>query len=261
MLQSLPELDEFPSTPEEKLQAFRVVIMHELFKRGSKANLHDLGQEAKIVEMRKELLGGRPLLQFVKIFDENFFIEDLGHGAFRIELLSLDVTDTSAVEAWAAQQRAGGKFAGQVSEQGKGKAGLYVADQGKCKGKGKGKAAPVPSAAPSLQWPAAQAAARSTAFEGSGWPSGPSSGASGAGGAGGDDWWDWWNPMAMMQMMFAMKGKGPAGKGACGWGPGAGGKDAWQPSLGAAAAGAGKGCGWKGAAAGRPKGRPSFAPS
>jgi len=97
--------------------------VHALFKRGGKAVLHDLGQEPKVVELRKEVLHGRPLLQFIRVFPRNFGIEDLGNGNFMIELNSPDVIDTSMIEE-AAQE-----FSMEMPVKGK----------GGCKGKAKGK--------------------------------------------------------------------------------------------------------------------------
>jgi len=126
--ESLPPLLENIETAEERFQALRINVVHSLFKRGGKAVLHDLGQDPKIVELRKQILNGRSLLQFIKVFPFNFGIEDMGNGNFTIDLSSLDVSETSMIKD--AAEEFATEFVRGLKGTGKGKGGK---NDGRCK--------------------------------------------------------------------------------------------------------------------------------
>lgn len=151
----LPKSIEDPQSAEEKFQALRINVIHALYKRGGKAVLHDLGQEPKIVELRKDVLHGKPLLQFIRVFPGNFGIEDMGNGNFMIELTWLDVSETSMIPG-AVEEFAQLVVKGPPGGKGKGKAkgmGMMMNAmmfQMMLKGKGKAKAKAMMSMNPML---------------------------------------------------------------------------------------------------------------
>mmetsp|Transcript_109962 Transcript_109962/g.275445 ORF Transcript_109962/g.275445 Transcript_109962/m.275445 type:complete len:441 (+) Transcript_109962:105-1427(+) len=213
--ESLPPVLENPETPEEKFQALRVHVVHSLFKRGGKAVLHDLGQDPKIVELRKQILNGRSLLQFIKVFPFNFGIEDLGNGNFTIDLAQLDVSETSMIKDAAAE------FATEFVRGPKG--------GGSCKGKGKNDGRCKFPVNPML---ITMMKGKMEEIQGKGKGKGKGSGFDGMGSSS-SSFMPAFPPMMMMQMF--MKGKAMS-KGMFGGGSWGGGWDSWG----------GGGCGGKG---------------
>ena len=59
---------------------------------------YDVGHPA-IRELKMTTLQTKPLIRFLWHFLENFQIEDMGHGNFTIELVSVDTSDVLSVEA------------------------------------------------------------------------------------------------------------------------------------------------------------------
>mmetsp|Transcript_67472 Transcript_67472/g.135479 ORF Transcript_67472/g.135479 Transcript_67472/m.135479 type:complete len:366 (-) Transcript_67472:62-1159(-) len=129
--QGLPPRIEEPVGMDQMLQALRIEVLHACHKRGMQAMLHDLGQEPKILKHKNGPgLHSRKLLELIKIFPQNFSVEDKGNGNFSIELISLDVDDISMIPEFMARSSQEPAGEGKGKAQGKG---------GKGKG-GKGKA-------------------------------------------------------------------------------------------------------------------------
>jgi len=135
----LPERILDPGSLEETMQALRIEAIHALFSRGMKAMLNDVGQVPAIIEHRKRLstLGkSGNLLELMRVFPENFGVEDQGHGNFMLELLDPDVTDMDRITEYVGlpeSKREKGKGKSQSPSQMK----FPTAQATMCAGKGK----------------------------------------------------------------------------------------------------------------------------
>lgn len=145
----LPPRIERPLTAEESLQAFRIEVVHSLHRRGGTAALNDLGQEPRVNLYRPTIMGERKkLLEPIRVFGENFAVEDKGHGNFDLHLLSYDVSDVSMLSHYIHQATERSRFDAEKGEKGKGSVwyekgkGWFIKGKGKCFGmddfKGKG---------------------------------------------------------------------------------------------------------------------------
>mmetsp|Transcript_117900 Transcript_117900/g.294075 ORF Transcript_117900/g.294075 Transcript_117900/m.294075 type:complete len:518 (+) Transcript_117900:2-1555(+) len=93
----LPDRIENPRTMVEKVQAFRIELLHALQRRGGKCAIQELGQEPRLQEKKKLLHQAKKLVDWVKIFPSNFLLFSDGQQMV-VEVLSADVSETRMID-------------------------------------------------------------------------------------------------------------------------------------------------------------------
>lgn len=117
---ALPERIEEPRSQSQRMQALRIELCHVLHKRGSKAALNELGQDQKVQKVKTGLPKTLKLIEFIRMFPQNFSITTGAGGLMDVTLDSADVFDQSMIERniQRAQQ-----MTQQFRDKGKGKGG------------------------------------------------------------------------------------------------------------------------------------------
>jgi len=93
----LPERIENPRIMLDKVQALRIELLHALHRRGGKCAIQELGQEPRLQEKKKLVHQAKKLVDWVKVFPENFLVESDGQQMV-VEILSKDVSDTRMID-------------------------------------------------------------------------------------------------------------------------------------------------------------------
>lgn len=151
-----------PASPQQVLQALRVELVHSLHKQDGLALLQDLGQEVKVVTFKKRFAVWNnkvSLLDVVKLFTENFWIDDSDANKITVSLVDYGVEDESMLEEYLQGGDDDNKKGFRKGYGGKGKGGgkskggeldVQAGSKGGCKGKIKSRPVARPTAAPWL---------------------------------------------------------------------------------------------------------------
>lgn len=165
----LPEF-EIPTDQQSALQAVRLAGVRALKRRGHSTPLQDMCQDRQLIKLKNCFKGDKVVEKILAYFEDNFQIDDRGHGLKEVTLLSADIDNTDMLEELAEQtgkehpqfvgedNREKGREEGdgpprRTKGKGKGKESmmwealaakgfqsfLYMAGMGKGWGKGKGK--------------------------------------------------------------------------------------------------------------------------
>lgn len=93
----LPERIDNPRSSIEKVQALRIELLHAVHRRGGKCAIQELGQEPRLQEKKKLVHQAKKLVDWVKVFPDNFEITSDGQQNI-VELVSTDVKDMRVIE-------------------------------------------------------------------------------------------------------------------------------------------------------------------
>lgn len=91
---ALPERIENPMSTRDKMQALRIELLYALSRRNGRSQVSDLGQEPRVQKHKQGLHQAKKLLDFVKIFPDNFRVQ----SQMEIELASTDVSDREMID-------------------------------------------------------------------------------------------------------------------------------------------------------------------
>jgi len=95
----LPERIENPRGTKDRVQALRIELIYALQRRGGKTAIQELGQEPRVQKTKAELRSTRKLVDWVRIFPNNFKImPEKTDGNIMVEMCSADVGDTSMID-------------------------------------------------------------------------------------------------------------------------------------------------------------------
>jgi len=94
---TLPDRIDNPKNSVDKVQALRIELLHALKRRGGKCAIQELGQEPRLQEKKKLLHQAKKLVDWVKIFPNNFLLTSDGQQMV-VEVISADVSDTKMIE-------------------------------------------------------------------------------------------------------------------------------------------------------------------
>jgi len=72
--QRLPDRIDNPTNTRDKMQALRIELLLAVCRRGGKCPVTDLGQEPRVQRLKQGLTQAKKLLDFVKIFPNNFHV-------------------------------------------------------------------------------------------------------------------------------------------------------------------------------------------
>jgi len=93
----LPDRIENPIGTKEKMQALRIELLHALSRRGNRVALQELGQEARVQQRKQGLHQARKLVDFIRIFPENFRVSS-DETQMIVETASTNVADQTMIE-------------------------------------------------------------------------------------------------------------------------------------------------------------------
>lgn len=95
---SLPDRIENAVSTKEKMQALRIDLLYAMKRRGNNVGVPDLGQEPRIQQGKVGLAQAKKLIDFIKLFPQNFAISYNEAGIPHVDVISTDVDDQQMID-------------------------------------------------------------------------------------------------------------------------------------------------------------------